>query len=81
LVAYADDEFLTALPALRLAFTYFTPREKHHLGKTLLEALGVKDQPSLTRLDVSADAMAQAFAFESRLFEAIKRYGLRGGNS
>ena len=29
---YADEHFLTALPALRLAFTYFTPREKHYLA-------------------------------------------------
>jgi hypothetical protein len=81
LVAYADEEFMTALPSLRLAFTYFTPREKHHLGATLLEALGMKSQRSLTRLEVSPETMAQAVAFESRIFEAVKRYGLRGGDS
>jgi hypothetical protein len=79
LVAFADEEFLAALPALRLAFTYFTPREKHHMGLTLLGALGLKEEKSLTALDVSAEVMAQAVAFESQLFDAVKRYGLRGG--
>jgi hypothetical protein len=81
LVAYADEEFLTALPSLRLAFTYFTPREKHHMGLTLLEALGLKEQKPLTTLEESPETMARALAFESRLFEAIQRYGLRGGSS
>jgi hypothetical protein len=78
LTAYADEEFLTALPSLRLAFTYFTPREKHHLGLTLLEALGLKEQQSLTRLETSPELMARAVAMESQLFEALKRFGLRG---
>jgi hypothetical protein len=79
LVAFADEEFLAALPALRLAFTYFTPREKHHMGLTLLGALGLKETKSLAAIDVSADVMARAVAFESRLFEQIAKYGLRGG--
>jgi hypothetical protein len=81
LAAFADEEFLAALPALRLAFTFFTPREKHHMGVTLLGALGLKEEKSLAKLDVSADVMARAVAFESRLFEAVKKYGLRGGES
>jgi hypothetical protein len=80
LAAFADEEFLAALPALRLAFTYFTPREKHHLGLTLLGALGLKPEQSLTALDVSADVMARAVALESRLFDTVARYGLRGGD-
>ena len=81
LVAFADEEFLAALPALRLAFTYFTPREKHHMGLTLLGALGLKEEKSLTKLDVSPGVMARAVAFESRLFDSLKKYGLRGGES
>lgn len=73
--------FLTALPSLRLAFTYFTPREKHHMGLTLLEALGFRTQQPLTLLEVTPAAMARAVALESRLFEAVKRYGLRGARS
>ena len=80
-VAFADEEFLAALPALRLAFTYFTPREKHHMGLTLLGALGLKSEKSLTTLDVSSETMARAVAFESRVFAAVARYGLRGGGA
>jgi hypothetical protein len=81
LVGYADEEFLAALPSLRLAFTYFTPREKHHIGLTLLEALGIKEEKSLSRLEVSPEVAARAVAFESRLFGLIEKYGLRGGES
>src|SRR5690606_39874273 len=42
LVGYSEGQFQQALPALRLAFTYFTPREKHYLATTLLQALGLK---------------------------------------
>jgi hypothetical protein len=78
---YADEEFLTALPALRLAFTYFTPREKHHLALTLRESLGLKDAPEMAALTVDADTAARALAFESRLFVSLAKYGVRGGVS
>jgi hypothetical protein len=78
---YADEDFLTALPSLRLAFTYFTPREKHHLALTLREVLGLRDEPELAALAVDADTAARALALEGRLFEAARRYGLRGGTS
>jgi hypothetical protein len=80
LVSFADEEFQAALPSLRLAFTYFTPREKHHMGLTLLEALGVKERKSLVKLDASPEVMTRAMALESRLLEAMKRYGLRGAS-
>ncbi len=79
LAAFANDEFMAALPALRLAFTYFTPREKHHLGLTLVGALGLKGVPSLATLQVSPAVMAEAIGFESRVFELVAKYGLRGG--
>jgi hypothetical protein len=81
LVAYADEEFLTALPALRLAFTYFTPREKHYLASTLLESLGLRSAESLAVLPVTAETAARAVAFESRLFAAARRFGVRGGTA
>jgi hypothetical protein len=76
---YADEDFLTALPSLRLAFTYFTPREKHHLALTLREALGLQKEPELAALTVSHETAVRALAFEGQLFEALKKYGLRGG--
>lgn len=80
LVRYGDDDFLTALPALRLAFTYFTPREKHHLALTLREALGLTREPEMAALTVDAETAARALAFESRLFDALDKYGVRGGS-
>ncbi len=77
LTLYGDEEFLTALPALRLAFTYFTPREKHHLALTLRESLGLADEPERAALDVDAATAARALAFESKLFAALEKYGLR----
>jgi hypothetical protein len=84
LMAYDDETFLAALPALRLAFSYFTPREKHYMVQTLLLARSVgeaeeatEDAP-LIEPEVSADMAARALAFETRLFEAVRRYGLRG---
>ncbi|HZY85365.1 MAG TPA: DUF5682 family protein [Gemmataceae bacterium] len=78
LSGYGDEDFLTALPALRLAFTYFTPREKHHLALTLREALGLEDEPEMAALTVSVDEAARALALEAKLFAALEKYGLRG---
>ncbi len=75
---YSDEDFLVALPALRLAFTYFTPREKHHLALTLREALGLAQAPELAALTVSVETAARALAFEAKLFEALDQYGVRG---
>lgn len=83
LAGYADDQFLMALPSLRLAFTYFTPREKHYLATTLLQALGLKPTEVLAALEVSPADAARALALEGRVFAAIERFGLRipGGNA
>ena len=77
---YNDDDFLTALPALRLAFTYFTPREKHHLALTLREALGLQKTPEIAALLVDSATASRALAFESRLFANLGKYGVRGSN-
>jgi hypothetical protein len=80
LTGYSDDDFLAALPALRLAFTYFTPREKHHLALTLREGLGLREQSALAALAVDVETAARALTLEGRLFEAVRTYGLRGGD-
>jgi hypothetical protein len=86
LCGYSADDFLAALPALRLAFTYFTPREKHHLAMNLLEAVaapaasdGIPSAPPPTiDLTVNPEEAARAMAIEARIFAAVERYGLRG---
>lgn len=79
LVGFADEAFLEALPSLRLAFTYFTPRETHHMALSLLKGLGIKSEPRLTALEVSPEMAMKALALEARLFRAVDRFGLRTG--
>ena len=75
LMAFADDDFLAALPALRLAFSSFTPREKHYLVRTLLQATGASAD-LLPALTVDVATAARALALEGRLFSILEKYGL-----
>jgi hypothetical protein len=81
LVGFSHEAFLEALPSLRLAFTYFTPREKHHMALTMLKALGIDpaDDP-MAGLEVGPEVAARALALEARLFRAVERFGLRGSS-
>jgi hypothetical protein len=81
LAGYSVADFLVALPSLRLAFTYFTPREKHYLAQTLRRALGLEREPEMTALAVDPQTVARALAWEERLFAAVEKYGLRGKKS
>jgi hypothetical protein len=81
LLGWTAEEFVAALPSFRLAFTYFTPREKHHLLTTLFKALGIQDSAPLATLEVNPELAAQALALESRVFGIVERFGLRGGIS
>jgi len=76
LIEFGADDFQASLPSLRLAFTFFTPREKHYLLTTLFESLGLKEAKPLAALAVSDAAAADALAFEERLFELVAKYGL-----
>jgi hypothetical protein len=79
LLAYEDNEFLEALPSLRLAFGYFTPREKHLMAKNLLQSTGSTEVSTsdLLTLPVSIEDVKQAIELESRLFALVDRYGFR----
>lgn len=76
LMDFSSEGFQSALPALRLAFTYFTPREKHHMLSTLFESLGIKEIRKLPHLHASPEVAAQAMAMEESIFAAIEKYGL-----
>jgi hypothetical protein len=78
---YTDDDFLTALPAMRLAFAYFTPREKNAIAKTLLQGSGSSELSDLLNLPLGLEVATQAIALESQIFQLVDRYGLRGGTS
>jgi hypothetical protein len=72
-----DDEFLTALPALRQAFAMFPPRERGLIAERLVAARGGGDAREITRkLAVNPVAMAAAMALEARVEAALAREDL-----
>ena len=81
IAAFDENAFLEALPSLHLAFTYFTPREKHEISHTLVSAWGLPEesssQPAVA--EVTPEIMAQAQAMEANALSLLTRYGLRGG--
>lgn len=77
LLSFTDPEFLESLPSLRLAFSFFTPREKFTLARALPGLGDDRQAHSVTRLTVSADTALRAWAYETELFEKAARYGLR----
>ena len=79
LMSYDDEAYLQALPALRLAFTFFTPREKHYLARTLLDAHDQTETNVLADLEVDTVTATRALALESWLLGELRRYGIRGG--
>jgi hypothetical protein len=80
LMSFSVDDFLLALPSLRLAFSYFTPREKFYISQALVKHMGGSAAP-LPALEVSAQTAAMVMAYEERLKAVLNKYGLRGGDS
>ncbi|MHC9538508.1 MAG: DUF5682 family protein [Vulcanimicrobiota bacterium] len=72
---YSSDSFFTALPSLRLAFSFFTPREKHHFAMSLREILGLKLEES-GPVTVDPERYQRGAALEARIFDAVRKYGL-----
>jgi len=73
LCGYHDDDFLIAVPSLRLAFSFFTPREKHHIAHELFEDTDISPYQAL---QVDYNATVQVLAFETELFNQLAHYGL-----
>lgn len=78
LMELGANDFHDALPSLRLAFTYFTPREKHYLLSTLFTSLGLKTDHRLASIAVDHSTAALALQVEERIYETMARYGLGG---
>ncbi|MBL8215134.1 MAG: hypothetical protein JNK87_30730 [Bryobacterales bacterium] len=68
---FDDDAFLIALPPLRLAFTAFTPREKHHIADSLL------GRAAAPKLAVPLEVAAAVLTWEGRLYAEMDRYGVK----
>ena len=73
----AEDEFLAALPALRMAFAYFPPREREAVAQRLLERRGLQGSArTLLRGTVDTEAYRRARAIETNALTRLAGTGL-----
>ena len=72
LLAFSDDDFLAALPSLRLAFSFFPPREKNQLARQLLVAHGDVSAP-LSALVVHPEVATETLRLEGKLIALWER--------
>ncbi|GAB6842840.1 hypothetical protein HNR00_003852 [Methylorubrum rhodinum] len=80
--AWGDDDFLRALPSLRMAFAWFPPRERERIAVAILRRSGLGE----ARAEAEALAwmrqraapldQADALALEARVAARLARYGL-----
>ncbi|MFC4119982.1 DUF5682 family protein [Nonomuraea zeae] len=72
-----DDDFLVALPALRQAFGFFPPRERHLIATRLVERRsGGGSGWDLMRLEAAPELVAAGMALDERVDAALRREGL-----
>ncbi|GII61523.1 hypothetical protein Skr01_16080 [Sphaerisporangium krabiense] len=72
-----DHDFLVALPALRQAFGFFPPRERHLIATRLVERrAGGGSGWDLMRLDAAPELVAAGRALDERVEAALRREGL-----
>lgn len=77
LAAMADADFLVAVPSLRLAFSWFPPREREAIAERLLERRGLRGSGrSLLRLAADPTLLAHAHATEARVDDLLQREAL-----
>lgn len=80
LLAFSEDQFLEAVPSMRQAFAYFSPREKHHLATAILKGTdSIGPAQPLTSLNVDMTTAQRALAIEARVRKQQERFGIRGG--
>lgn len=72
------DDFLIAIPSLRLAFQWFPPRERDAIARSVLRVRGEVDLgvDRLRVLAVDSAAMTRAIELERRVDAIETRYGL-----
>ena len=75
--ALTGSAFLTALPALRLAFSYFPPRERERIAQRLLERRGLRGSGrALLRTTADPLLIARARSLEDDVTRLLDRHGL-----
>ena len=80
-VPMTRDDFLVAIPSLRLAFSYFPPREREQIAKKVLalhDAAG-GDIRSLTKLTVDPGVTMAGMRVDAAAEALARSYGLRDG--
>ncbi|MEV6276149.1 DUF5682 family protein [Nocardia sp. NPDC051832] len=77
MAGYDPDDFLTALPALRLAFAWFPPRERAAIATRLLAHRGLSGSgDAMLRLRADPALLARSHAVEARVDELLSAHGL-----
>ncbi len=72
-----EDDFLAALPALRLAFNWFPPREKDRIARALSSRYGAgAGAGARQRLPAAARTIAAGASLDDRMSELETRFGL-----
>src|SRR5690606_42061144 len=69
-----DEEFLVALPALRRAFSFFPPHERHEIARRVIERRGVLMDRGALLEPVHLDE--HAAPIEAAVMERMRRYKL-----
>lgn len=75
----AEHDFMVGLPALRLAFSYFPPREKASIADRVAALHGRSASAAaqlLARLEAAPQDLARAAKIDSEVDAALRRYGL-----
>lgn len=75
IMGFSEDLFLESLPALRLAFTDFSPREKHRIAQTLTESW--QQSTPLPEEEIAPEVIAYVQELERAAEAFLIRYGLQ----
>ncbi|HET9929474.1 MAG TPA: DUF5682 family protein, partial [Polyangiaceae bacterium] len=72
------EDFLIAVPALRMAHAYFPPRERERIAQRVLALHGRANASArdFLKLSAGADTLAAARSLEARVDELERRFGL-----
>lgn len=71
-----EDDFLKALPDLRLAFADLTPQEIHRVAGSVARLHGEGDLGQLIHLDMNEAEVQQALNLNQRVAESLQSDGL-----
>lgn len=74
---WTNQEFMQALPALRLAFTVLPPADKERLGRLLATLYGRTVGKDWFKLEVPPDVVARGHDLEDRIDRALEERKLR----